>query len=59
MKYQANRLSCYVAPAAAMAIALSLVIALYGCGDSKSNVSADSSGSKAGDNAELFTIPQE
>ena len=59
MKYQANRLSCYVAPAAAMAIALSLVIALSGCGDSKSNVSTDSSSNKAGDNAELFTIPQE
>jgi cobalt-zinc-cadmium efflux system membrane fusion protein len=59
MKYQANRLSCYVAPAAAMAITFSLVVALSGCGDSKSNVSTDSSSSKAGDNAELFTIPQE
>jgi cobalt-zinc-cadmium efflux system membrane fusion protein len=59
MKYQATRRCRYVAPAAAMAIALSLVIALSGCGDSKSNVSTDSSSSKAGDNAELFTIPQE
>src|SRR6202795_4155941 len=44
---------------AALAAASAVMLVLTGCGGAPANTSANSSGAKNSDNAELFTIPQE